>query len=46
MARATSVMGKNRLLAALPASDFAQFFSELEPVDLTLIERSEASIGR
>jgi CRP-like cAMP-binding protein len=28
--------GKNRLLAALPAEDFAQFFSELEPVNLSL----------
>jgi CRP-like cAMP-binding protein len=28
--------GKNRLLAAIPADDFAQFFSTLEPTDLSL----------
>jgi CRP-like cAMP-binding protein len=28
--------GTNLLLAALPAGDFAPFFSELEPIDLTL----------
>jgi CRP-like cAMP-binding protein len=28
--------GKNRLLAALPAGDFAQLFSEIEPVSLSL----------
>jgi len=28
--------GKNRLLSALPAEDFAQFFSELKPVDLLI----------
>ena len=36
MPPSASYEGKNRLLAALPAEDFARFFSELEPVKLSL----------
>jgi CRP-like cAMP-binding protein len=36
MSPTTSYTGKNRLLAALPANDFSRFFSELEPLSLSL----------
>lgn len=32
----TGYTGKNRLLAALPKADFARFFSELKPIELSL----------